>query len=500
MNGASPANSNRVIFRGDASPAIGGGHIMRCMSLADALARRGMEVGFAVSAATLETVPALAEASYELILVNPEEPLTDALHEGGWGPGGFLVIDHYEIDALQVSACRRHFDHVVVIDDLARGPHDCDLLINQGARALGQLYAGNVPCHALVLAGPQYALLRPDFAKLRNWSMARRRDGKVERLFVSFGLTDVGGWALFSVLALAPKGIMIDVAVGSRASTAEALKTVADRHENVRLHFDAGNVAELMSKADLAIGAGGSTSWERCTLGVPTIVAVAAENQRAIAEDLHKTGAARLLEIQDAGLLSSLVDDLIHDAAAVRHMQECAASICDGAGAERVAEAMARLGPTNMSQVVTIRPSRAEDRADFWLIRNDSSARAASGNPAVVPWGDHVLWWQRALETRGREMFTAELAGHVIGYVRFDAEQDGVYATSIALAPQYQGCGLGGRILQAGLDEMTRRHPEASIIARIQETNIASVRIFQRVGFLEAGLEQGFRVLRYDRA
>ena len=190
-----------------------------------------MRVSFVTTAETIATVPALAETGHGLLEVSSSLNLAETLKSHGVSKTAVLIVDHYGVDTSQVAACRAVLDQIVVIDDLANGPHDCDLLLNQGMIDADGLYLGNLPGHAKVLTGPQFALLRPDFNRLREASLARRRGADLDRVFVSFGLTDVGGWALWAARTLAGGPFTVDVAVGSSAGTIADLRTLASCSE-----------------------------------------------------------------------------------------------------------------------------------------------------------------------------------------------------------------------------------------------------------------------------
>lgn len=330
-------DARSTLVRCDASPALGGGHVMRCLTLARALLAAGRELRFACAEDSMMSVPALARSGFDVIeLSNPLDP-HELLTRIEW-PIGTMVIDHYGIDAGFERALRPHTGKIVVIDDLADRPHDCDLLIDQNFGRHAADYAGLVPTEAIVLAGAQYALLRPEFPAVRERTLARRAATEVVgRILISMGLTDTSGITLDvlrSVLT-ANTGAVVDVILGTNAPSLPALRALAASRDDVILHVDVADMAPLMAEADLAIGAGGSTNWERCCLGLPTVVMVLAENQRNIVRALGEAGA--VLPAATLDEVAAGVSRLAGSVEERRSISAAAACVTDGDGAAWVA-------------------------------------------------------------------------------------------------------------------------------------------------------------------
>jgi UDP-2,4-diacetamido-2,4,6-trideoxy-beta-L-altropyranose hydrolase len=326
---------------------------MRCLTLADEMKQHCAYICFAVNAEAWHCVPLLDQAGFQITTVA-------SLAEPEAWPDGLdaIVFDSYAIDAKLERAFRTKAKKIVVIDDLADRPHDCDALIDSTWGRSIDHYHGLVPPHAQILAGPRYALLRPEFAALRPASLASRTtDGPIHRVLVSFGLTDVGGITARVVNRLLQMQIEadLDVVVGPRAESRAALEKLASSDYRVKLHVNPQDMARLMACADLAIGAGGQTSWERCCLGLPSIIVALADNQRASALDLGAAGAAEVvLGVTDANLdaIPTMLLKLLTNPADRRRMAANAAKIVDGRGSSRVCDALLPL----LSSVATPGP------------------------------------------------------------------------------------------------------------------------------------------------
>jgi UDP-2,4-diacetamido-2,4,6-trideoxy-beta-L-altropyranose hydrolase len=220
--------------------------------------------------------------------------------ESGTVPVDWLVLDHYRLDARWEKALRPMARKIMVIDDLADRPHACDLLLDQNLyRAPGQRYSGKVPAECRQLLGPEFALLRPEFRRARETRESRAaqipRARPSRRLFVFFGGSDPGdetSKALAALAHLGPEGADADVVVGSSNPHRHKVEAACAALGGVRFHCQVGNMAELMAEADVALGAGGTTTWERCCLGLPALVAVLADNQAELADTADESGVA----------------------------------------------------------------------------------------------------------------------------------------------------------------------------------------------------------------
>jgi len=359
-----------ALFRVDASLPIGSGHVMRCLTLAEALRDRGVECLFASRLqgghlcdlvrnrgfAALE-MPGPAEgrlvstltgnhAHWLGVTVQQDAEETLALLRGrqiDW-----LVVDHYSLDATWERALRPACKRIMVIDDLADRPHDCDLLLDQNLGRAVSDYDGLVPCSCDTLIGPKYALLRPEFARLRSASLARKRLGHCRHILVTMGGVDMDNVTCDVLAGLETSGfdgdVRVTVVMGAAAPWIDQVKRKAERMRlRTSVLVNASNMAELMCEADLAIGAAGSTSWERCCMGMPTIQVVLAENQTGIASALEAFGAAISLSREKVRFeVNSAVVNLLRDSNMVAKISSLAARIVDGKGVGRVATLLAK--------------------------------------------------------------------------------------------------------------------------------------------------------------
>ncbi|HYD44871.1 MAG TPA: UDP-2,4-diacetamido-2,4,6-trideoxy-beta-L-altropyranose hydrolase [Phenylobacterium sp.] len=320
----------RILFFADAGEAVGGGHMMRSLTLAEALIERGAACSFVATPAVSDLLDTFAGPKVQRVI---------ALSDGArWRPN-MLVIDHYGVGAAHERALAGSAK-LAVIDDLAR-KHAVDMIIDPSLGRSATDYAGQGA--TTVLAGPTYALVRPAFAAAREAALARR-GGEPRRCLVSLGLTDIDGITgrIVELLLQRSGDMALDVVVGSAAPSLPALQDLAGKGR-ISLHVDAKDMAELVANADIAVGAGGSSVWERATLGLPTILLVLVENQADMAGQLQSAGLALVLDPAGRRFETQLADAwrrLTGSADLRRELSERPAALCDGLGAGRVADAI----------------------------------------------------------------------------------------------------------------------------------------------------------------
>lgn len=322
-------NRPLIVLRADASPAMGGGHVMRCLAIAEALELAGARVAFASAPESLAAAPALAGAD-----MRGPEPTADA---------AAVLIDGYHLHADVAQGWAAAGAAVAVLDDSPERPRPCALRIDPTPGRRPSDYADVAP-GARLLLGPAYAPMRAAFARLRPPALARRsRAGPVQVVLVSTGLTDAAGFAPAAAQAAlrACPNAAVDVVVGSGAASLSTLRALAADERRLTLHVDADDMAALTAGADLAVGAAGVSTWERCALGLPSVVLLAAANQRANAQALAAAGAAVIVDSPAAA--GPALARLASDPGERIEMAEAASALCDGRGAERIAEALLAL-------------------------------------------------------------------------------------------------------------------------------------------------------------
>ena len=314
-----------IVFRADASTEIGSGHVMRCLTLADALSQDGHQCqfvcreqeghlgelivsrGYSMSLLPSSTESVSCQASDDVtdyagwLGVSWQEDANQTLDCFSLSKPDLLVIDNYALDFEWENRLSSAVKKIFVIDDLANRPHRCDFLLDQNLGRTTHDYDGLVPAGCTKLIGPRFAMLRPEFVKFRERSLARREAGEIKRILISLGGVDQGnvtGQVLEAIGYLAfEEDLELDIVMGASAPHTPKIRRQVNRlscRATVSVNVD--DMAERMSLADLSIGGVGSTSWERCSLGLPSLLFVLAENQAAAAQALVEARAAIVVD------------------------------------------------------------------------------------------------------------------------------------------------------------------------------------------------------------
>jgi UDP-2,4-diacetamido-2,4,6-trideoxy-beta-L-altropyranose hydrolase len=349
-----------VVFRVDSSSEIGTGHVMRCLALAEGLKQKGNNVEFICrkhKGNLIENIKATGFSVAELEVseenkcdnklaysnflgTTQQQDATECSNILQQIKPDWLIVDHYAIDKEWEQLVSPYCEKLMVIDDLADRKHLCDLLLDQTFGRQQQDYEMLVPTSCELLLGSQYALLRPEFAKWRPNSLERRSKLEFKQLLINMGGVDINNVTAEILNELktcdVPNDINIVVVMGESAPHLENIRAIASTFPyKTVVKVDVDNMAEIMANADMAIGAAGATTWERCCLGLPTIQIVIAENQNTIAKYLVKKNAIKLLK--DRKELSSMISDVT---GWMKNVSEIARQITDGLGSKRVVNAI----------------------------------------------------------------------------------------------------------------------------------------------------------------
>lgn len=484
----------RIAIRADASAAVGSGHVMRCGSLADALRENGHAIDFVSRGLPVHLADDLRRRGHGLLAlasgpVTEAEDAAESLRRAG--TPDWWVIDHYALGQPWEDAVRRGSVRLLAIDDIGR-PHDTDLLLDQNLQGTpDDRYADRVPPHCTRLLGPRYALLRAEFAQAR--STVAPRDGRVRRLLVFLGGMDadnVTERVLLAVRAARLPDIGVDIVVGAGHPALERLQALACKLPNARCHVQTTRMVDLMAQADLAVGAGGTATWERCALGVPTLALCIADNQRDLLDASSRAGIVYVPDSSDQGNPATLamhLRALVGNTALRRWLSRNAYECVDGNGARRVAAAMHAGG------IVTRRAVATDcDALHAW--RNDPRVRGVSRNTGEIDLAAHRRWFDRVLTSPHQCLLVGEQAGEPVGVVRFDIDGDAA-EVSIYLVPQAMGRGHGGPLLLAAEDWLRREQPAvATLRAHVREDNPPSQRLFESTGYARQAADYAKRI------
>lgn len=504
----------RVALRTDASGHIGTGHLMRCLTLADALRAGGARTRFVCRPLPAGLGALVTGRGHELASLPPgsdavpappdpphagwlgatqaddaEATLAALAGEGAWD---WLVVDHYALDARWEARLRSAARRILAIDDLADRRHDCDALLDQNFYADGAArYEGLVPGQCLRLLGPRHALLRPEFGAAR--ARLRERGEAVTRLLVFFGGIDARNLTGAALDALDTLGLDadIDVVIGAAHPQRAALEARCAARPRTTLHVQAANMAELIAAADVGIGAAGVATWERCALGLPALAFAVAANQQALWRDAAREGLllGPAIDASDRSALALQLRALVDNPALRAHLARRGLETVDALGAARVARVL-------LQPEVVVRAATEADARDLFEWRNAPEVRRFSRSDAPIEWDDHRRWLAATLADPQRVLLVGSAAGSPVGVVRYDLAGSEA-EVSIYLAPGQAGRGLGRALLDAAERWLAARHPGVSLVwAEALADNEASHRLFTGGGFEAFSTRYRKRIIR----
>jgi len=340
-----------IYFRADSSIEIGTGHVIRCLSLADVLKKNGFSIYFICRVNKGDINHIIKDRGYTVyelpskITRKMDMLLTGEILNKVKGKPDWLIVDHYNVDFTWESYVKDYVKKIMVIDDFTNRRHNCDLLLNQNLyKNMEKRYGGMVPEGCRMLLGTRYILLREQFLALRKRRKRFKKD--IKRIMILIGGTDPTNETLKSLEAfklLDRDDIEVDVVVGATNPHRDRIKKACGSMPNVHYHCQVDNIEALLFKADIAIGSGGSASWERCFTGVPSIISSFANNQIEISENLHRHGIAVNLgwyEDITSEDIAVAIKRLINNPTKRMKMILKGKKIVDGKGAYRVANAI----------------------------------------------------------------------------------------------------------------------------------------------------------------
>ncbi len=502
-----------IVIRADASVQIGSGHVMRCLTLANELREGGAEIRF-VCRKLSGNLDKIIQKHHFMISFLPEARSTVNVTNKGpydvewlgvsWEQDAsetisavqsfnidWLVVDHYGIDNRWLRKLRKYVRNILVIDDLSNREFDCDILLNQTYGLSDTDYLGKVPEACKLLIGSKYSLVRPEFSALRGKAKEKRRKPiKIKRLLISLGNMDPENYTLRIL-----KGLQninwhtkpsIDVVLGADAPHLEVVKKYINYQSlEINLRTDVIDMEDLLLEADLAIGAGGTTSWERCCLGLPSILIQIADNQKKVINNLVKAGAA--ITVKDNDIESGLTFEfnrLQTDLSELYIISEQAFKITEGKGGRILASMMMPIISKHRKDV-TLRYAKLSDTDLIFDWQSDPNTRKYFHNPLKPDYCEHQKWLKMKLNDSDCSLYIIEHDECPAGVVRLDyclnkASGNEYYYVSVYIAPDQHNKGIG----TIALEYISRMYGENVLHAEIHNDNCVSQYLFEKAGYV----------------
>jgi UDP-2,4-diacetamido-2,4,6-trideoxy-beta-L-altropyranose hydrolase len=482
-----------LLVRTDASVAMGTGHVMRCLALAQAWRDAGGNVTFAMAEATpsIEARLRIEGVKVARLSVSPgcaeDSARTSELALGK--KAAWVVVDGYQFNSAYQSALRAAGLKVMFVDDHGdASPYSADLVLNQNVHADEGLYHDRA-AHTRLLLGPRYILLRREFAFWR-----KRRFGitsRARRILVTMGGSDPDNVTeqILEILLAEPDLELTVVVGGSNPHLANIEQQVEKANRPIRLLKDISDMPALMVWADLVVAGAGTTSWEMCMMGLPAALCVLAPNQERIARELAQRGAA--VNLGPAGKLAAdktrkVLCDLLPSQAKRAKMSARGREIVDGYGAERVLAFL-------WGEPVLRRTIESDCRSS-WDWANDGGEHSVP-----ITWERHMQWFRARLADPKSILYTAlNRQGDPMGMVRY--QLDGTRAIlSINLGTAFRGRGNGRKLLFLTTEELFQNFGVTAIEGFVRLSNQPSIGLFEQTGFRKAGVTtvHGKEAIRY---
>lgn len=490
-----------VGIRVDASPTMGLGHLVRCLSLAQALTRSGARVFFLTRDLGIDSAARIAAAGFPAHQLrsapNGWTPPSGAPPHAQWaglsavddaresaeamaaqGPD-WVVVDHYAFDAswhrIVAGATGAR---LAAVDDLADRDFDVDLLVDHNLdRGTGK-YLGRVPARTRQLLGPRHALIGARFTRARPHVPS----GSMKSVGIFMGGVDTHGMSVIAWRAcrrVARFDGAIEIVTTSANARLEDVRKQIANDPLTTLNVDLPDLADFFARHDLQVGAGGGASWERCSVGAPTLLLVLAENQRSVVPALSEAGVVAALpglETPSEESIGRAVATLAREPGRLASMSSAGRRLVDGRGAERVALAMT-------SSRLCTRPACLADAETMYRWRNDPTTRAVSRDSAEISLQNHTQWLETALKDSSRMLLIGHVGDIDVGVVRLDFAGDEALV-SIYVDPALHGLGLGTPLLAAGeVAAATRLSRTATFVADVLHHNPVSRRLFEASGY-----------------
>lgn len=492
----------RFLVRVDGDTSIGGGHVMRCLTFAHEAKKRGHIVEFLIADGLSSMSKRIISLGFPVHRIIPDGSNFPRI----WGPihekwlstsweidaqrtvdvaSGFepdwIVWDHYGLDARWVDAVRAQCPAVkfLAVDDLDDRQINSELVLDQTRMSkVSRKHTANAS-----LTGPSFALLRPEFA-LKKETALKRRKGKVRRILIAPGMVDGSGLAPLALRALSDfPNVDFEVVMGSASQTVAEVRDLLKSRPNGKLTLDSTDMASQMSQADLCIGAGGMTSWERCCLGLPTIAIQTAENQRAVLDALDHEGAIISMSLDLAREQSQMKAALLQAFSKNHQMSLASAALCDGLGATRVLDALE----------AELRPMHETDAKMLFDWRNKPRIRQASLNSSKLVWENHLEWIAKTLVSQIGIWKIYSEGGRDLGHVNATLDpKNGTrnsWVWGFYIGADNAPRGAGRRMLSQFLGEMFARSDVETINAEVRADNAASILLHKGFGFRQVASE-----------
>ncbi|MGI9426391.1 MAG: GNAT family N-acetyltransferase [Hyphomicrobiaceae bacterium] len=469
-----------VAFRCDAGAEVGAGHVMRCMAGAEMFAWANWDVRICTSATGLPAASALVDDRFEV-----------TSDSDWWSQARVAVLDSHRLDSRELLGAQRSGTTTVVFEDQPNRDIHADILVDPTPNRDPEAYRAYLRQHALLLVGVSYAQLgvawRQMRAKVSGDHFARK---DVERIVVSLGATDP-----YNLTCKVLQGLKES---GYKGPTDVVLSVLAPHIDKVRellgpndtLHISPPDLPEIHAAADLAIGASGSSCFERACIGIPSVAIPVVDNQSDLASSFAARGAAEVVSrkiLDEPRGLATVLRTLMHDAEKRAKLSSASREMVDGQGSRRLLIAAIGTATTKTGEVVGLRAGDLGDQNWLFALQNQPETRRYALNPDKPTFEAHCKWLASTLDNPDRLLAIVEVDRASVGMLRLDKEttaaQASQFTISIAMDQNFKRRGFAAAALRLA----RRLTPGAEQVATVLEENKASAALFMQAGFVQEG-------------
>jgi UDP-2,4-diacetamido-2,4,6-trideoxy-beta-L-altropyranose hydrolase len=503
-----------IAFRVDSSIQIGIGHVIRCLSLADQIKNKANNIFFVTQSMNGSLEQLISEKGYKVILLPWNDEIinhennslqSNEYNEIDWLQDSnatkeaiedkkidWLIVDHYGIDYRWHKIIAKFTNKIMVIDDLANRKLHCNVLLDQTYGRKFEDYDQLIGVETEMLLGANYALLRPEFSNLRIPAVNKRK--KIES--ISNVLISIGGMDYKNItqkvldvfLKVEWKNIIeVNIVLNNHAPNRKSIQSFLKKtksHHKFNLLINPDNIAELMFEADLAVGSSGTSTWERCTMALPTIAICVADNQKFISKKLHKDGVHIALTLDDHEEIPCLFTELCRfndHPDNLKDLSNESIKVCQAKGSILVA---LKIFPhyTNDGGKIDLRKVEISDSKLIYGWQKNPKTREYANDSSIPSWDNHIEWMSQKINSPLSYFWLVLHNGIPSGVLRLDpinlGEGDG-YLISIFIDPKKHGLGIGKK----AIDIAKYIFLGTTLYAKVLENNKRSISLFYGSNF-----------------
>lgn len=464
----------------EGGPDIGLGHISRCSALYDEIIDRGISVEFYIFGEINNTKIANGENVYNVNWLT-KEFLNDNITKND-----SCIVDSYlaSVDLYEIVASKAK--KALYIDDTGRLHYPKGIVVNPSLNANKIKYHEDT--NVRYLMGSEYVILRKPF--IGAFREGVNKDAK--RVLVTMGGTDMRNLTpliIREICSIHPE-LQFDIVAGEAFDKTEKLGL-----ENVNFHFNvnANEMKELMLNADFAISAAGQTIYELIATQTPFIAIKIAENQENnIIQMQNSIPGQVFIDCHAPDFIKSVSSAmaLYGDINVRNNLFKNYGKLIDRKGAERIVDQL-----TNhelCAEEIQLRRAKTEDMQDVFELSNEDRVRHFSIQKEKIKWDDHVNWYSQAINDKNFVFYiVTNNRGEFLGQIRYELSKN-TAVISISLSSKIIGRGLSKDIAKSSLTKLAEEKKEIdTIVALVSLNNLVSKKLFQSLGFIEVGIEDG---------